>query len=142
MRRNSTLIVNVAEDDWDGKTKDENMGNPHWKNHCDGDPKYFFGDKVSNSQDAVNSYFAGTLTNDSVENFETQWYNNEDIENDEGNKDVPIPELDPKKMEKLLIILFEIGVGAQTNSLQRIWNFSIKSCRLKKERQKPITHKA
>ena len=99
--------MNVARDDWDGKTKDENTWNPHWKSRCDGDPKYFFGDEVSNNQDAVPSYFAGTLTNDSVENFETQWYNEEDTKNEEGNKDVPIPELDPKKMENFVNHTFQ-----------------------------------
>jgi hypothetical protein len=33
--------VNLVKDDWDGKAKDENTWNPHWKSHCDGDPKYF-----------------------------------------------------------------------------------------------------
>jgi hypothetical protein len=67
--------VNLIKDDWDGKTKDENTWNPHWKSHCDGDPKYFFGDEVSNKEDTVQSYFAGTLTNDDMGNFKTQWHN-------------------------------------------------------------------
>jgi hypothetical protein len=123
------------------KTKDGNTWNPHWKSHCDGDPKYFFSDEVSNNEDTVQSYFAGTLTNDSVENFKTIWHNEEETDKEQSNRELPIPQLDPKKMEKFVDHFFKIGVGAQTSSLQRIWNVNVKSCRLKKERQKPITHK-
>jgi hypothetical protein len=42
-----------VKDDWDGKTKDENTWNPHWKSHCDGNPLYFFGDEVSNNTHTV-----------------------------------------------------------------------------------------
>ena len=36
----------------------------------------------------------------------------------------------------------ELGLELKINCLQRIWNVNVKSCRLKKERQKPIRHGA
>ncbi len=90
------------KDDWDGKTKDENTWNPHWKSHCDGDPKYFLGDEVSNKEDTVQSYVAGTLTNGGMENFKTQRHNEAEPEKEGSNSELPIPQLDPKKMEKFV----------------------------------------
>jgi hypothetical protein len=94
--------VNLVKDDWDGKTKDENTWNPHWKSHCDGDPKFFFGDEEDNNEDTVQSYFAGTLTNDDMENFKTQWNNEAEPEKEGSNRELPIPQLDPKRMEKFV----------------------------------------
>jgi hypothetical protein len=91
-----------VKDDWNGKTKNENTWNPHWKSHCDGDPKFFFGDEEENKEDTVQSYFAGTLTNDDMENFKTQWYNEAEPEKEGSNRKLPIPQLDPKKMEKFV----------------------------------------
>ncbi len=95
------------KDDWDGKTKDKNIWNPHWKSHCDEEEK---------KEDTVQSYFAGTLTNDDMKNFKAQWYNEAEPEMEGSNRELPIPQLDPKKMKKLSTVLLEIGVGAQTNS--------------------------
>ena len=99
--------LNVIKDDWDGKTKEENTWNPHWKNLCDGDPKFFFGDEENNTEDGVPTYFAGTLTNDSIENFTARWYNKSDTRNEENKTDWPIPQLDPKKMEKFVDYSFQ-----------------------------------
>jgi hypothetical protein len=78
--------VNLVKNDWDGKTKDKNTWNPHWKSHCDGDPKCFFGDEVSNNKDTVRSCFAGTLTNDNMENFKTQWHHEAEPEKEEAKE--------------------------------------------------------
>jgi hypothetical protein len=92
--------VSIVKDDWDGKTKDEITWNPHWKSHCDGDPKYFFGDEVSNKEDTVQSYFAGTLTNNNMENFKTQRHYEAEPEKGGSHRELPILQLDPKKVEK------------------------------------------
>jgi len=94
--------VNLVKNDWDGKTKDKNTWNPHWKSHCDGDPKCFFGDEVSNNKDTVRSCFAGTLTNDNMENFKTQWHHEAEPEKEGSKRESPIPQLDPRKMEKFV----------------------------------------
>jgi hypothetical protein len=93
--------VIFMKDDWDEK-KDENTWKPHWKSHCDGDPKFFFGDKEENKEDTVQSCFAGTLTNDDMENFKAQWYNEAEPEKEGSIRELPIPQLDPKKMEKFV----------------------------------------
>ena len=94
--------MNIVKNDWDGITKDENTWNPHWKSHCDGDPKYFFGDEEENKEDTVQSYFAGTLTNDNMEKFKTLRHNEEETEQEGRSKEFPIPQQDPKKMEKFV----------------------------------------
>jgi hypothetical protein len=88
-----------VKDDWDGKTKNENTWNPHWESHCDGDPKFFFGDEVSNKEDTA---FAGTLTNDDMKNFKAQRHNEAEPEKEGSNREFPIPQLDPEKMEKFV----------------------------------------
>jgi hypothetical protein len=88
--------------DWDRKTKDKNTWNPHWKSYCERDPKFFFGDEEENKEDTVQSYFAGTLMNDDMENFKTQRHNEAEAEKEGSNRELPIPQLDPKKMEKLV----------------------------------------
>jgi hypothetical protein len=94
--------VNIVKDDWNGKTKDKNTWNPHWKSHCDKDPKFFFSDEEETKEDTVQSYFAGTMTNDDMEKFKTQWHNEAEPEKEGSNKELPIPQLDPKKMEEFV----------------------------------------
>ena len=37
-----------------------------------------------------------------MENFKTQWHNEAEPEKEESNRELPIPQLDPKKMEKFV----------------------------------------
>jgi hypothetical protein len=115
---------------------------PHRKSHCEGDPKYFFGDEVSNNEDTVGSYFASTLTNDNMENFKTQRHNEIEPKKEGCNGELSILQQDKKDGKVCRPFLSKLGLELKINSLQRIWNVNVKSCRLKKERRKPITHGA
>ena len=102
-----TPKLNVIKDDYDAKTKEENTWNPHWKNLCDGDPKFFFGVEENNTEDGVPTYFAGTLTNDIIENFTAHWYDKSDTRNEDNKSDGPSPQLDPKKIEEFVDYSFQ-----------------------------------
>jgi hypothetical protein len=99
-----------VKDDWDGKTKDENTWNPHWKCHCHGDPKFFFGYEEENKEDTVQSCFAGTLTKHNGTMKQSQ-------RRKEATENCQFRNETQKGWKSLSNILFEIGVGAQTNSL-------------------------
>jgi hypothetical protein len=128
--------VNLVKDDWDGKTKDENTWNPHWKSHCDGDPKYFFSDEVSNKEDTVQSYFAGTLTNDDMENFKTQWQNKAEPEKEGSNRELPILQLDPKKMEKFVNHSFQNWGWSSNKQFVKDLEFQRQIMQIEKRKEK------
>ncbi len=68
--------MNLAKDDWDGKTMDENTWNPHWKSHVMETQNRALVMKYQPMRKLHNpTLHADTLTNDDMENFKTQWHN-------------------------------------------------------------------
>jgi hypothetical protein len=77
-----------------------------------------------------------------MENFKTQWHNEPEPEKEGSNRELPIPQLDPKNWKSLPTILFEIGVGAQTNSFIKDFKCQRQIMQIEERKAKPITHKA